>query len=230
MTADPRGKYAVIVAGGKGLRMATEIPKQFLPLAGKPVLYHTLKAFTLALPDIKIVLVYPESDRDRIRQVLNDFNEDGFILVKGGATRFDSVKNGLNEIRSPSVIFVHDGVRPLLSTDLIKRCYKEALLRGNAIPALPLKESIRMVKDNDNGSVNRENYRIIQTPQTFLSELLLPAFDRPYDPSFTDEATVVEKAGGKIHLIPGEEQNIKITHPYDLWLATRILTERNAEI
>lgn len=208
------------------MRMAAATPKQFLPLAGKPVLFHTLRAFMLALPDIRIVLVYPEDCLELVKEVLGDFKGNDITLVKGGKTRFESVGNGLAEVRSPAVVLVHDAVRPLVSADLIRRCRREALVRGNAVPALPLRESIRLVKEEGNTAVDRAAYQVIQTPQAFLSEILLPAFSRPYDPSFTDEATVVEKAGQSIHLIPGEHQNIKITLPYDLLLAARLLEER----
>lgn len=207
--------------------MASKMPKQFLPLAGKPVLYHTVKAFVHAFPDIHIILVYPENSLALVQEALATFTGNEIIFVPGGDVRFESVKHGLSEIRSPSVVFVHDGVRPLVSAGLIQKCYEQALSLGSAIPSLPLKESIRKIDGNDSLAADRTAYCSIQTPQTFLSEVLLLAFNTDYDPSFTDEATVVEKAGGHIHLISGEEQNIKITEPYDLWLAEQIMKERN---
>lgn len=224
--AEGRRKFAVIVAGGKGLRMATKTPKQFLALAGRPVLYHTLKAFATSFSDMEIILVYPEKETDLAREVIQGIPGKDIILVKGGDSRFQSVKNGLEEIGFPAVVFVHDGVRPLVSTALIRQCYHEALAHGSAIPAVPLKESIRLLDDHGSVAVDREAYRLVQTPQTFLSEILLAAFRQPYQPAFTDEAAVVEKAGHPVHLIPGEQHNIKITTPGDLWLAEGILRER----
>lgn len=223
MKTDQRQKFAVIVAGGKGVRMESAVPKQFLMLDNKPVLYYSLAAFIDSYPDIHIILVHPENDLDRIRDVMKYFTNADIKLVKGGATRFHSVKNGLQAIKTSSIIFIHDGVRPLVSIDLIHRCYEQALMMGNAIPSVSVKESIRRIMPDGNTAEDRNNFRIVQTPQTFLSEIILPAFDRPYESDFTDEATVVEKSGIVIHLIDGEEQNIKITQPNDLWLASQIL-------
>lgn len=232
MKTDQRKKFAVIVAGGKGARMASSVPKQFLMLNGKPVLYYSLAAFINAYPDIRIILVHPENELQQIHEALQWVERRDIILVKGGATRFASVKNGLERVSASSVIFIHDGVRPLVSTDLIHRCYEHALVNGNAIPVLPLKDSIRKIWRSDKGedhstAEDRNSYRMVQTPQVFLSEIILPAFDRPYDAAFTDEATVVEKSGGVIHLIRGQEQNIKITEPDDLWLASQLLQKRD---
>ncbi|GAA0538582.1 2-C-methyl-D-erythritol 4-phosphate cytidylyltransferase [Chitinophaga japonensis] len=221
---EQRKKIAVIVAGGAGTRMGSATPKQFLELAGRPVLYHTIAAFVNAYADMQVVLVVPEAHFGPARQVLEGFAAPPPVtLVKGGETRFHSVKNGLQTVQEKAVVFVHDGVRPLLSAALIHSCYEQALLHGNAIPVTDVKDSLREVNGTGNKAVNREQFRIIQTPQTFLSEQLLPAFELPYDPLFTDEATVVERLGHRIHLVAGEESNIKITRPLDLVIAQALL-------
>ncbi len=222
-----RNKVAIIVAGGSGSRMQSAVPKQFLDLNGKPVLYHTIAAFVNAYADIRIVLVLPEAHFESAEQVLSHFPaRPDITLVKGGETRFHSVKNGLQHAGPDAVIFVHDGVRPLISPALIRNCYEAALVYGAAIPVIDMKDSIRVVEKEKNAAVDREKYRIIQTPQTFLSEILLPAFDLPYDPLFTDEATVAERLGHTIHLVQGEEANIKITRPLDLIIASALLQEQ----
>jgi 2-C-methyl-D-erythritol 4-phosphate cytidylyltransferase len=225
---EQRKKIAIIVAGGSGTRMGSAVPKQFLELSGKPVLWHTVNAFATAFSDIHIVLVLPEAHFDYVKPWLHEFSTGAALtLVKGGETRFHSVKNGLNEVKEPAVVFVHDGVRPLISTTLIRSCYESALLQGSAIPVIDMKDSIRQIAGEGNKAVDREQFKIIQTPQTFLSEWLLSAFSLPYDPLFTDEATVVERQGHRVHLVPGEEANIKITRPLDLTIASALLKERN---
>jgi 2-C-methyl-D-erythritol 4-phosphate cytidylyltransferase len=223
---DLRKKIAIIVAGGSGTRMGHDTPKQFLPLYGQPLLYHTLRVFLQAYDDIRIRLVLPVQHFSCGEQLSASLHMPDMELVAGGETRFHSVQNGLCGIDEPSVIFVHDGVRPLLSTRLIQRCYEQALQNGSAVPAIPLKDSIREVKGDSNRSADRSSYRIIQTPQTFRSEILLPAFAQAFDPQFTDEATVVERSGHPVHLIEGEEENIKITRPLDMLIAEKILEER----
>ncbi|WP_343305725.1 2-C-methyl-D-erythritol 4-phosphate cytidylyltransferase [Chitinophaga niabensis] len=219
-----RSKIAIIVAGGSGQRMGSTVPKQFLELAGKPVLYHTIAAFLAAYEDMHIILVLPEAHKASVAAVLTAFDKPPSVtLVDGGETRFHSVLNGLKLIKQDAVIFVHDGVRPLVSPALIRTCYEQALAKGSAIPAIALKDSIREVDDEGNMAADRTRFRIIQTPQTFLSEILLPAFDQPYDPLFTDEATVVERFGEEVNLVEGEEQNIKITKPQDLVIAAAFL-------
>jgi 2-C-methyl-D-erythritol 4-phosphate cytidylyltransferase len=219
---EPRKKIAIIVAGGSGTRMGSAVPKQFLELAGRPVLWHTVNAFATAYSDMQIVLVLPEVHFSYVESWLGEFSN--ITLVKGGETRFHSVKNGLDQVPAYSVVFVHDGVRPLVSAAMIRTCYEAALESGSAIPAIDMKDSIRELGDDSNRAVNREHFKIIQTPQTFLSELILPAFALPYDPLFTDEATVVERQGHSIRLVPGEEANIKITRPLDLVIAGALLS------
>lgn len=221
---EQRKKIAIIVAGGSGSRMGSTIPKQFMELAGKPVLWHTVNAFAAAYKDMRIVLVLPEAHFSYVEQWLQDFNSAAAVtLVKGGETRFHSVRNGLEQVQEPAVVFVHDGVRPLVSTALIQRCYETTLMHGSAIPVIDMKDSIREIADESNKAVDRERFKIIQTPQTFLSEWLLPAFALPYDPLFTDEATVVERQGHPIQLVQGEESNLKITRPLDLVIAGALL-------
>lgn len=219
-------KVAIIVAGGSGTRMQSATPKQFMELAGKPVLLHTIDAFASAYDDMEIVLVVPVAHFTYVDTLLKSAPAVSRItVVGGGETRFHSVKNGLQKAEN-AVVFVHDGVRPLVSSSLIRTCYEAAIVHGSAIPVIDMKDSIREVNGTANKAVNRDQYKIIQTPQTFLSEILLPAFELPYDPLFTDEATVVERLGNKVHLVPGEESNIKITKPLDLAIATALLKER----
>lgn len=220
-------KYAVIVAGGSGMRMGTDLPKQFLLLQDKPVLWHTVTAFLAAFNDIKIVLVLPASYIEMGSAIVATVAEPQRVqLTAGGETRYHSVKNGLQLVESSSIVFVHDGVRCLVTPALIRRCYEAALLHGNAIPATGAIDSIRIETDNGNEVMDRKKVRIIQTPQTFRSEILLKAFEQSYDPCFTDEATVVEKTGISIFLIEGESTNLKITQPVDLLVAEKILAER----
>lgn len=220
-------KYAVIVAGGSGMRMGTLIPKQFLELQGKPLLWHTLSVFLEAFTDIEIILVLPEAYLKTGIEIIGTTKDPKRIIVTaGGETRFQSVKKGLDLIQQHSIVFVHDGVRCLLSTDLINRCYSCAFENGNAIPAVAATDTIRIETVAGNSLVNREKVRLIQTPQTFFSDIIKSAFEQDYRESFTDEASVVEQLGVKIHLIEGEATNIKITRPIDILIAEKILEER----
>ena len=217
-------KYAIIVAGGSGSRMGGEVPKQFQLLKGKPVLWHTLNAFTTAYDDVQIILVLPENFLETGEKLASQFPLHRIRITPGGETRFQSVKNGLQLADAHSLIFVHDGVRCLVSPQLIRRCAEAALENGNAIPAIPATDTIRIQTDIGNHPVDRNRVRIIQTPQTFFSNIIKPAFEQPYQESFTDEASVVEKKGITIHLIEGEVTNIKITKPVDLLIAENILS------
>ena len=220
-------KYAVIVAGGSGMRMKTPVPKQFLQLQGKPVLWHTLTTFLDAFDDLEIILVLPEGHIETGKEILRSTHApDRVWITTGGETRFHSVQNGLRHIQQHSIVFVHDGVRCLLTTDLIHRCYYTAQEKGNAIPAIAATDSIRIETVTGNEIINRNKVRIIQTPQTFYSDLIKAAFEQEYDEAFTDEAGVVEKLGIKIHLVEGESTNIKITHPIDILIAEKVLEER----
>lgn len=216
--------YAVIVAGGQGTRMGTAVPKQFLELHGKPILYHTIQAFLKAIRDIHIVLVLPSHQISWAQIVLQAFTERiDITLVSGGESRFHSVRNGLKDIPQDAIVMVHDGVRPLLSTDLIQRCYQQAQEKGSAIPAIPATDSLRMVHPEGSSPLDRNKVRMVQTPQTFKASLLLPAMQQPYQAQFTDEATVVETFGGNVFLVEGEKNNIKITTPEDMRVAEALM-------
>ncbi len=221
-------KYAVIVAGGSGLRMGTAMPKQFLLLQGRPVLWHTLHTFLRSYEDVQIILVLPKANLTEGESLRKNLHaENRMVITEGGDTRFQSVKNGLQLIKEEAVIFVHDGVRSLVTEGLIHRCFEQAVIKGSAIPVVTATDSIRIMEDEDHYVMNRNHVRIVQTPQTFQSKLLLPAFEQPYDESFTDEATVVEASGENVYLVEGEYDNIKITRPVDLLIAEKILSERS---
>jgi 2-C-methyl-D-erythritol 4-phosphate cytidylyltransferase len=222
-------KYAVIVAGGIGKRMGNIIPKQFLLLKGKAVLWHTLDTFLRAYNDLQIILVLPDQHINKGKAIAESFPEsDRIEIVSGGDTRFHSVQCGLKKVKEDSVVFVHDAVRCLISVPLIQRCYKDAVANGSAIPAVTATDSIRIVNHTYHSVADRKSVRIIQTPQTFLSNIILPAFEQEYSDAFTDEATVVEANGEKVFLTEGEYDNIKITRPIDMMIAERILEERLA--
>ncbi len=192
---------------------------------GMPVLCHSVLAFKHAFKQIKIIIVAPEDDVDSAETILKSYlPKINITIVTGGDTRFQSVKNGLNAITGNGIVFIHDAARPLLSQDVIQRCFECTMENGNAIPAVSVVDSIRMVDDHGNTvPLNRDKVKIIQTPQTFRTEVIIPAFKQEYSTSFTDEATVLEAMGGKIHLVQGDLDNIKITNPTDLQLADIIL-------
>ena len=220
-------KYAVIVAGGSGLRMGTSVPKQFLELQGRPVLWYTITAFLDAYPDLEIILVLPQAHLQTGLHIIQTTKDSGRVwITEGGETRFHSVKKGLDYVQQHSMVFVHDGVRCLLTPELIRRCYNHAIDKGNAIPAIAAVDTIRIETVKGNELVDREKIRIIQTPQTFYSDIIKAAFEQDYEESFTDEASVVERLGVKIHLVEGEATNIKITRPIDILIAEKILEER----
>ncbi len=214
-------KYAIIVAGGSGTRMGTTLPKQFLMLAGKPILQHSIEAFLNAYSDLELILVLPEINNEVAFDL--DLNNNRIRITNGGATRFESVRNGLMLAEENSIIFVHDAVRCLVTADLIKRCYEQALDKGTAIPVIGSRDSIRWIGEDGNKSLDRNRVMLVQTPQVFRGEILLPAFKQDYKGSFTDEASVVEEFGFRVDLIKGEENNIKITTPADLLIAESLL-------
>lgn len=217
-------KFAVIVAAGSGVRMNNNVPKQFLLVNGKAVLWHTLNTFLRAYDDMRIILVLHEQYIEAGKTIVNSLNaENRIVITVGGETRFHSVKNGLQFVEHPSIVFVHDGVRCLVSEKLIHTCYEETMKNGNAIPAIKSVDSLRIEMNGENKIVDRNKVHIIQTPQTFTSEIIIKAFEKDHDETFTDEATVVEKIGVKINLIEGEANNIKITQPVDLIIAGKIL-------
>lgn len=218
--------YVVIVAGGSGARMGTALPKQFLDICGRPVLYHTIKAFADALPEAHLVLVLPAAQLSYAQMVLSHFeNRLEVELVSGGDTRYASVQAGLASVPDDAVVLVHDGVRPLVSANLIQRAVRKAAENGSAIPVISAVDSMRMLVDDGCMSlpVNRGNVRIVQTPQAFRADVILPAFRTAYNEKFTDEATVVEYSGKSVHFIEGEKHNIKITTPEDLVIAEALL-------
>jgi 2-C-methyl-D-erythritol 4-phosphate cytidylyltransferase len=220
-------KYAVIVAGGSGLRMGAALPKQFLLLRNKPVLWHTLTAFLTAFDDLQIVLVLPEAFIETGASIAGSTITPGRIqITPGGSTRFHSVKNGLALINKPSVVFIHDGVRCLITPALVRSCYFAAVEKGNAIPAITAMDTIRIVTENGSSQVDRNKVRLVQTPQTFLSGIIKAAYEQDFTESFTDEASVAEKQGVNINLVEGEITNIKITRPADLLFAEKILEQR----
>jgi 2-C-methyl-D-erythritol 4-phosphate cytidylyltransferase len=216
--------YVVIVAGGSGKRMGAEIPKQFLELAGRPVLMHTIERFKAFNDAIEIITVLPEN---QLRFWLSLQKKHSFqvshTLVKGGPNRFISVKNGLEFVRTPGLVAIHDGVRPFVSIDTIKRCFETAEKYGNAIPTVSPTESLRILNGEESVPVNRFTVKQIQTPQVFNAELIKKAYLQDYSPDFTDDATVLEKTGEKIILIEGNRENIKITNPEDLLISSALL-------
>jgi len=217
-------KYAIIVAGGSGSRMKSVVPKQFMLLKGKPVLYYTIDAFLKAFDDCKIILVLPEDHVAAGQEIIDAFFDYNRIQIAiGGRTRFHSVQNGLQLIDEDSIVFVHDAVRCMVSKDLIQRCYEAVLQYGSAVPVIASKDSVRILTDDGNEALDRIFVKLVQTPQTFYSKILLPAFNIDYKDKFTDEATVVEAFGLKVHLVEGEENNFKITLPVDLELAEKLM-------
>jgi 2-C-methyl-D-erythritol 4-phosphate cytidylyltransferase len=219
-------KYAVIVAGGTGERMNSAVPKQFLLLKNKPVLYYTLDTFLKAYDDLHIILVLPEEHVATGQEIIDAwFDYKRITITVGGRTRFHSVQNGLLQIKDESIVFVHDAVRCLLSTELVHKCYAAALEFGAAIPVIDCNDSVRILSAEGNEALERRLVKLVQTPQVFLSTILLPAYSIDYKDKYTDEATVVEAFGMKVKLVEGDENNIKITRPVDLVLAEKIMDE-----
>ena len=214
--------YIIIVAGGKGLRMGSDVPKQFLPIGGKPVLMRTLERFREYSPTLQIILVLPKAQQDYWHQLCEDYNfKVEYVLANGGETRFHSVQNGLAKIPDDAegVVGVHDGVRPFPSIDVIRNCYETARTAKAVIPVIPVVETVRHLQGNTSETVPRNDYRLVQTPQTFNIQLLKAANKQPYYDGFTDDASVVEAFGFNITLVEGNRENIKITTPYDLKIA-----------
>lgn len=214
--------YIIIVAGGKGLRMGSDIPKQFLPIGGKPVLMRTLERFRQYSPTLQIILVLPKAQQDYWQKLCKEYAFDiDYQLADGGETRFHSVQNGLAKIPDnvQGVVGVHDGVRPFPSIDVIRNCYETAREKKAVIPVIPVVETVRHLKGDTSVTVPRNDYRLVQTPQTFDIQLLKAANRQPYNEGFTDDASVVEAFGFNITLVEGNRENIKITTPYDLKIA-----------
>ena len=214
--------YVIIVAGGKGLRMGSDIPKQFLPIGGKPVLMRTLERFREYSESLQIILVLPEAQQDYWRQLCEQYHfEVKYLLANGGQTRFHSVQNGLALIPDDAegVVGVHDGVRPFPSIEVIHNCYETAREKKAVIPVIPVVETVRHLEGEGSVTVPRGDYRLVQTPQTFDIQLLQAANRQPYNDGFTDDASVVESYGHQITLVEGNRENIKITTPYDIIVA-----------
>ena len=223
-------KTIIIVAGGKGLRMGNDLPKQFLPIGGKPVLMHTLAVFDAAISDLKIVLVLPELQQNYWKELcLNHQFTTPHILANGGETRFQSVQNGLHKATennlTTSIIGIHDGVRPFVSVDVIRNAYQVAEKEGTAIPVVEIHETLRKLTASESVTVDRSAYRLVQTPQVFRSDILINAYKQTFSEAFTDDASVVEAAGVPILLTLGNRENIKITTPFDLIVAEALLAK-----
>ena len=238
--------FAIIVAGGKGLRMGADLPKQFLPIGGRPVLMHTLEAFERAIPGIHLILVLPADHQPFWRDLCR---QHSFTLLHaiatGGPTRFHSVLNGLKTITPEPgmLVAVHDGVRPFVSADVIRRTFEAARDHGAAVPVIPVVETLRKLSTSappssfsstsatvpaplgagSSCTVDRSLFRLVQTPQTFQFPLLLKAYGQPYRETFTDDASVVEALGHPVILVEGNRENIKITTPFDLTIAEALL-------
>lgn len=225
--------YVIIVAGGKGLRMGGEVPKQFIPIAGKPVLMRTIERFREYSPDLQIILVLPKAQQDYWHQLCEEYHFGIKLqIADGGETRFHSVQNGLNLIPDDEegIVGVHDGVRPFVSVEVIKRCYDAARTHKAVIPVVPVVETLRKIKDDSTSpleglgevggyNVLRSDYRLVQTPQTFDIQLLKAANQQPYTEQFTDDASVVEAFGQTVTMVEGNRENIKLTTPFDLKIA-----------
>ncbi|MBQ4519132.1 MAG: 2-C-methyl-D-erythritol 4-phosphate cytidylyltransferase [Bacteroidaceae bacterium] len=213
-------KYIIIVAGGKGLRMGGEVPKQFLPVGGKPVLMRTMEAFHAYDAEIRIVLVLPVAQQTYWKELCAQYAFTlPYCLANGGETRFHSVKNGLDTIPADedALVGVHDGVRPFVSTGVIARCYAEAARVEAVVPVIDVVETVRHLEGNGRSTtVSRDDYKLVQTPQVFSLALLKKAYAQPYVPAFTDDASVVEALGHEVTLVQGNRENIKITTPFDL--------------
>lgn len=218
-------RYAVIVAGGSGSRMGTDTPKQFLPIGNAPILMHTIKRFFTSAEQVNIVLVLPEEQVERWHQLCQKYSFSiPHLIVFGGKTRFQSVRNGLNSIGdSDGLVAIHDGVRPFISKRIIEEAFHTAKEKGNAVASVQMKDSIRLLDKKGSKAVNREDFRIIQTPQTFKLSQIRDAFHKAKSDQFTDDASVAENAGYNIQLIEGSYDNIKITTPEDLAMAEAIL-------
>ena len=213
-------KQLIIVAGGKGLRMGGEIPKQFLPVNGKPVLMLTIETFHRFDPEMKIILVLPKEQQAYWNDLCTEYQfRIPYLLADGGETRFHSVKNGLALADDDGLIGVHDGVRPFVSQEVIARCFDAASINKAAIPVIDVVETIRKINDEQSETVDRNNYKLVQTPQVFTTSLLKMAYGQEFTPLFTDDASVVEAMGVKVVLVEGNRENIKITTPFDMIIA-----------
>lgn len=218
-------RFAIIVAGGKGLRMGGELPKQFIPIEGRPVLMRTLETFYACDETIRLILVLPRDHQPYWQSLCREY---GFnvphSIADGGATRFHSVQNGLSFVDdAEALVAVHDGVRPFVSRDVIMQCYFNAATYGAVVPVVPVVETVRQLIGDSSVTVSRDAYRLVQTPQTFRASLLRRAYEQCYDDAFTDDASVVEALGEEVHLVEGNRENIKLTTPYDIIVARALV-------
>ena len=222
-------KFALIVAGGSGSRMNSATPKQFMEISGRPVLMHTFDVFINYDPGLEFILVLPKEQVKAWEDLCkkHGFNKEHKIAF-GGETRFHSVQNGLDLISGEGIVFIHDGVRPLVSVKTIENCFESAVKKGNALPVIPVSESVRKVGKSGSFAVDRLKYLLVQTPQTFQVQLIKKAYNSATSISFTDDATVLEVIGETIHLVEGNRENIKITFPEDLLFAGAFLSERTS--
>ena len=220
-------KYVIIVAGGKGLRMGGELPKQFIPVEGRPVLMRTLDAFHTCDSSIEIILVLPRDHQPYWQELCREYQfAVPHRIADGGATRFHSVQNGLALVDElDALVAVHDGVRPFVAHEVINRCYQEAEQYGAVVPVIPVVETVRHLLPEGSKTVSRDDYRLVQTPQTFRASLLRRAYEQPYRETFTDDASVVEALYNVVHHVEGNPENIKLTTPFDLVVARALLTE-----
>ncbi|MEG0949271.1 MAG: 2-C-methyl-D-erythritol 4-phosphate cytidylyltransferase [Bacteroidales bacterium] len=218
-------RYAIIVAGGKGLRMGQELPKQFIAIGERPILMHAIQAFYHADKAVSLILVLPKEQMEYWEALceLHCFKVP-VRIAEGGSTRFHSVKNGLKLIDGDGLVAIHDGVRPFVSQQVIENAFQAAEQFGGAIPMIDMIDSVREVTpDGKSHPLDRERFKLVQTPQTFRTELIRSAYEMPYDKSFTDDASVFEAAGHTIHCIAGNRENIKITTPFDLLIAEALI-------
>ena len=213
-------RYAVIVAGGQGLRMGADLPKQFIVVQNYPVLYYALQAFYVFNSSIHIIVVLPKEHQSYWKEcLLKHAISIPHQIVDGGETRYQSVKNGLAYVPIGANVAIHDGVRPLVSNELIERCFKACEQFENAIPVISVSDSLRKIENKHSIAIDRSEYRMVQTPQCFKSEVIKKAYEHvPYSESLTDDAMIAEAFGQKIHLIDGEKKNIKLTTPEDIVL------------
>lgn len=219
-------KYVLITAGGQGKRLAAMFPKQFIPIAGKPLLMRTITVFKEYDPKFKIILVIPEEHVQLWKDLCTEFDfQIEHQIVRGGEERFHSVQNGLHHIPHDSIVLIHDGVRPLVRPDTIERVVNTTIEKGNAVPCILPSQTVRQVLNaNDNIHLNRESLRLVQTPQGFHSNKIKEAYNQEFVASFTDDASVLESLGHKINIVDGNYSNIKVTHPADLKIVEALLT------
>ncbi len=218
--------FALIMAGGSGTRMKAETPKQFLEIAGLPIIMHTILRFEQFDPEIKIILVLPENHFNLWQQLCKKHNfTKSFKLAKGGETRFHSVKNGLKMIEEDGIVLIHDAVRPLVSVQTLQNCIDSTIAKGNALPVVPVTDSVRIIENGHSFPADRSKIFLVQTPQTFLSNQIISAYNQATHTNFTDDATVLESTGNVINLVEGNRENIKITTPADLIIAEAFLNK-----